>query len=83
MGLRGDRLCVVADEASKYDGEGEEIEPVRGDMFYHEGEDEGVDVRGEEGEVEHGGVSCLEEQRRPAVHHRQALGPISWWWWRC
>lgn len=67
-------LTVVDNQAPEYHQECHEIEPVRGGVLHDDGEEEGVHVRGEEGQVEHRRVPGLEEERRPAVHHRQAEG---------
>lgn len=67
-------LDVIDHQAAEDYGEGGEVNPVRGDVLDQEGEEEGVHVGREEGEVKHRRVSRLEEEGRPAVHHRQAGG---------
>lgn len=78
----GCRVCrsglgVVEDQAAEYDAEGDEVEPVWRHVLDEEGEEECVHVGGQEGQVKHRRVPCLEEERRPAVHHRQTVVAIS------
>jgi len=65
---------VVEAEANEHAGKGHTIEPIDGAMLEKPTVEDGIDIGGEEGDVEESGIGMREEKGGEGVHGEEEDG---------